>query len=85
MYFSYALSMAILKKGWLLAQEEGPIEFKLKQFEEDSYTYMQCDGEFYKLKNPDTVTISLARDTLPTGKLKILMRRSEDMIDIAWA
>jgi hypothetical protein len=42
---------------------------------------MNVDGEFYKLKNPDTVTISLATDALPSGSLKILVRRSEDRAD----
>ena len=49
--------MGILRKGWRIAQDEGPIEFKFKQYEGDSFTYMNVDGEFYKLKNPDTVTI----------------------------
>jgi hypothetical protein len=42
---------------------------------------MNIDGEFYKIKNPDTVTIQLAKEALPTGSLKILVRRSEDRID----
>jgi hypothetical protein len=73
--------MAILKKGWRLAQDEGPIEFKFRETQNDSFTYMNVDGEFYKLKNPDTVTIRLAKDSLPTGSLKILVRRSEDRAD----
>ena len=73
-----AVEMGILKKGWRIAQDEGPIEFKFKQFEDDSFTYMNVDGEFYKLKNPDTVTIQLAREALPGGKLKTLVRRTDD-------
>jgi hypothetical protein len=73
--------MAILKKGWRLAQDEGPIEFKFRETQNDSFTYMNVDGEFYKLKNPETVTIRLAKDSLPTGSLKILVRRSEDRAD----
>ena len=79
--FTYALAMAILKKGWRLAQDEGPIEFKFRETQNDSFTYMNVDGEFYKLKNPETVTIRLAKDSLPTGSLKILVRRSEDRAD----
>jgi hypothetical protein len=49
--------MAFLRRGWRLAQEEGPIEFKFRRYENDNFTYMNIDGEFYKIKNPDTVTI----------------------------
>lgn len=40
--------------------------------EGDFYTYLQVDGEFYKAKNIDTVTLQLAKECLQDGKLKIL-------------
>ena len=76
--FNFSYEMAFLRRGWRLAQEEGPIEFKFRRFDNDNFTYMNIDGEFYKIKNPDTVTIQLAKEALPTGSLKILVRRSED-------
>jgi hypothetical protein len=79
--FTHPLQIALFRKGWRIAQDEGPIEFKFRQTQGDSFTYMNVDGEFYKLKNPDTVTISLAKDCLPTGSIKILVRRSEDRVD----
>jgi len=34
---------------------------------------MQIDGEFYKLKNPNAITIKLAEE-FPNGKIKVLKR-----------
>ncbi len=77
--------MAIIKKGYKLLQDKGPIEFKFKESTTeggDSYTYLNIDGEFYKMKNPDTLTIQLADDSLPNGQLRILVRRSDnDLLD----
>ena len=35
---------------------------------------MHIDGEFFKLLNPDMITIQLARECVQDGKLKILVR-----------
>ena len=35
---------------------------------------MHVDGEFYKLKNPKMINISLAKEAIPDGKLRILCR-----------
>ena len=35
---------------------------------------MNVDGEYYKIRNPDVVTISLANDCTKTGKLRLLSR-----------
>lgn len=58
--FSKYFSMGITKKGYRMIQDEGPIEFKFKDSNianGDSFTYLNIDGEFYKMKNPDTVKI----------------------------
>lgn len=77
--------MAIVKKGYRMIQDEGPIEFKFKDSniaDGDSFTYLNIDGEFYKMKNPDTVKLQLAKDVLPNGQLRILVRRSDnDLLD----
>ncbi len=68
-----------------MAQDEGPIEFKFKDSNianGDSFTYLNVDGEYYKMKNPDTVKVQLAKDILPKGQLRILVRRSDnDLLD----
>lgn len=70
MSFSKIISMAITKKGYRVIQDKGPIEFKFKDSNiegGDSFTYLNIDGEFLKMKNPDTVTLLLAKDVLPNG------------------
>jgi len=42
--------------------------------EEDVFTYVQIDGEFYKAKNVDSITLQLSKESLQDGKLKILER-----------
>ena len=79
--FTQQYQIAFLRRGYRVAQDEGPIEFKFRQTENDSLSYMNIDGEFYKLKNTDNVTISLAKEILPTGSLRVLIRRSDDRID----
>lgn len=37
---------------------------------------MHIDGEFFKLKNPDGIVISLAKD-FPNGKIKMLFRNKK--------
>jgi len=64
-----------------MIQEKGPIEFKFRESTTeggDSYTYLNIDGEFYKMKNPDSLVIELAEEILPKGQLRILVRRSDD-------
>lgn len=34
------------------------------------------DGEFYKLKNPDSCTIGLAKDTFKDGQIRVLVRKN---------
>lgn len=36
---------------------------------------MHIDGEFFKLKNPDVVSIQLAKECISDGKLRILERK----------
>lgn len=79
--FTNTFQQGIAKKGNKLIQDEGPIEFKFKEPNQqaaDSFTYLNIDGEFYKLKNPDTVTLQLAKDALPEGRLKILVRKIDE-------
>lgn len=40
-----------------LGQEKGPFEIKFKDFDHDSNTYINVDGEYYMLRNPDLLTI----------------------------
>ena len=45
------------------------------------FTYLQIDGEFYKLKNIESITFQLAKEALPQGTLKILKRNTEELLD----
>eukprot|EP00347_Sterkiella_histriomuscorum_P014386 403361066 len=72
---TYTVVSIALGRGYRVAQDKGPFEIKFKdQNGEDFYTYMHIDGEFYKLKNPDVLTIQLAKDCVQDGKLRILER-----------
>lgn len=41
----------------------------------DYVTYMQIDGEVYRLKNPDRIKLQLAQE-VNGGKLKVLIRNN---------
>ncbi len=66
-----------LGRGHRIAQEQGPIEIKFKDQARDFYTYMNIDGEYYKLRNPDLVTVELAWNCSETGKIRLLARKKE--------
>ncbi len=48
--------------------------------EGDFFTFCNIDGEYFKFRNPDVITIKLT-DKVPKGKLRILVRdvKSEDI------
>ena len=62
-------------------QDKGPIEWRFKDQGKDVYTYVHIDGEFYKLKNAESITFTLATDALPNGQLKLLARNKEELED----
>ena len=48
-------------KCYRVAQDEGPIEWRFKEGKKDNnsdyYSYLNIDGEFYKMKNPEKIKI----------------------------
>ena len=56
--YTIDIGLGICKR---IAQEKGPITFKFKKQDDmklqDYFTYMQIDGEVYKLKNPDRIKL----------------------------
>jgi hypothetical protein len=66
-----------LGKGLRIAQEKGPfnIYFKEPSNIRNVITYMQIDGEFYKLVNPERIQIQLSPNF---GHLKVLKNIDED-------
>lgn len=60
-----------LGKGNRVAQEKGPfvIKFKEPSQKKDITSYLQIDGEFFKVVNPDKVEIKLSEQF---GHLKVL-------------
>ena len=43
-------------------------------YQVDFFSYMNIDGEYYKMRNPDMVTVQLAKKCSSTGRLKLLAR-----------
>lgn len=62
-----------LGRGFRVAQENGPLEIKFKAMEEDFHTFIDVDGEYFKLRNPDTIHIKLSKN-FKNGRMKILVR-----------
>ena len=47
-------------KCYRVAQDEGPIEWRFKEGKKDNtdyYSYLNIDGEYYKMKNPEKINI----------------------------
>ena len=67
----------ITNKCQRLAQEEGPLEIK---FARSDYleTYMNIDGEFYKLTNPLSITIQKADKITRDGTLRVLVNEKSN-------
>ena len=40
----------------------------------DLVTYMNIDGEYFKVKNPSKISVHLATEAIPNGKIRILTR-----------
>ncbi|CDW73512.1 diacylglycerol [Stylonychia lemnae] len=72
--FNTILQM-VLTGGYRISQDRGPIQFKFKDLKKDFYAYLNVDGEYYKMRNPDTATVSLATDCTKSGKLRLLARK----------
>ena len=67
-----------LGKGNRIGQEKGPIVIKFKDFhkmQRKLETYLQIDGEFFKVVNPDKVVVRLSQEY---GHLKILKNIMDD-------
>jgi len=71
--FGGVLSLA-LGYSQRIAQEKGPLEIKFKDSEHNYYTYLNVDGEYFKIERPDMVKLQLSND-FPLGKLRILTRK----------
>jgi len=48
------------------------LKFKDKEFE----TYLNIDGEFYKLTNVDRIIIQEANDYLKEGNMRVLVKHA---------
>lgn len=55
-----------------VAQEQGPFTIQFLN-EPNLVTYLNIDGEYFKLVNPDRIIVKLC-SALEDGKLKALMR-----------
>ena len=73
-YFTNIPCMA-LGRGFRVAQESGPMEIKFREMPTDFHTFIDVDGEYFKLRNPDTIQIKLSKN-FKNGRMKILVRNN---------
>lgn len=70
------LSMAF-DKARRVGQVHGPIDLKFKKNpDQDTIVYFQVDGEHFKTRNPDKITVKMA-SWLPNGSIKIRELRKD--------
>ena len=64
-------------RGKRIGQTEGPFQLNFKRSETPGKplkTYMNIDGEYFKVLAPKCVRLSLSKD-IPKGKVKMLVRK----------
>lgn len=67
--FLHTASMA-LGRSHRVMQDKGPFEIKFKdnKYDQTFYQYINIDGEYFKLKNPDTIIVKQA-EIFKNGKI----------------
>ena len=76
-----SLLLYILNISNSIAQEGGPFEIDFKNEEEEEVrTFLNIDGEFYKVYNIDKINISKGESLCSNGCLRILINEDNDIL-----
>lgn len=70
----------ILNYSNSIIQDEGPFEFKFIR-DDDIMTYLNIDGEFYKLFNVSRITIHKGTKLVKNGSLRVLVNSRGNIFD----